>query len=190
MERFKCIFGSLIFNIAETVLIFLVGKLLNLPTKYIIMIMLTFIISRGFFGKALHFKTWYRCLIWSCLVLLSLFIILKVDLVISILFAIFSAFIMTGKSNIKDIYLWKSVDMPSKYADIEYYIKYHSLDDDLIEFENKLQNKDKLLYTLYKYRFIEHKTFNEISELLDIPTNRITNELDKIALSIRIYCKI
>jgi hypothetical protein len=62
-------------------------------------------ISRGCFGKALHFKTWYRCLVWSSLILLSLFLILKVDLVISILFTIFAAFIMTGKSNINDMYL-------------------------------------------------------------------------------------
>lgn len=190
MEKFKYIFGSLIFNIGETILIFLVGKLLNLPTSYIIIVMLSFMISRGFFGQALHFKTWYRCLIWSCLILLSLFLVLKIDLKISILFTIFSAFIMTGKSNINDMYLWKGTNENSKYYDIEEYIKYHDFDKELIEFEENLQRKDKVLFVLYKYRFKEHKTFSEISNLLDIETNRITNELDKIAFGIRIYCKI
>ena len=162
MEKFKYIFSSLIFNIAETILIFLIGKLLCLPTNHIITIMLCFMLSRGCFGKALHFKTWYRCLVWSSLILLSLFLILKVDLIISILFTIFAAFIMTGKSNINDMYLWKP-NNESKYSDIEEYIK---------------------------YRFKDHKTFSEISELLDIPTNRITEELDKVAFSLRIYCKI
>ena len=46
MEKFKYIFGSLFFNIAETILIFLVGKLLGLPTNFIIIVMLTFMISR------------------------------------------------------------------------------------------------------------------------------------------------
>lgn len=189
MERFKYFFSSLIFNIAETILIFMIGRLLNLPIPYIITVMLSFVISRGFFGNALHFKTWYRCLIWSLLILLSLFMILKVDLIISILFAIFSAFIMTGKSNINDMYLWKPANQ-SKYADIEDYIKYHEFDDELIEFESKIEKKDNFLYLLYKYRFKDHKSFSEISELLDIETNRITSELDKIAFSMRIYCKI
>ena len=105
-DKTKNLLSSLIFNVAETILIFLMGRLLSLPVNYIIIIMLTFMISRGCFGKVLHFKTWYRCLVWSLLILLSLFVLLKVDLVVSIMFAIFSAFIMTGKSNICDMYLW------------------------------------------------------------------------------------
>ena len=181
--------GTLFFNVAETLVIFLIGKSLRLPITNILLVMITFMISRGFFGKALHFKTWYRCLIWSCLILLSLFLILKIDLKISILFAIFSAFIMTGKSNVNDMYLWKPKN-ESKYYDIEEYIKYHEFDKELIEFEENIQKKDKVLFLLYKYRFKEHKTFSEISELLDIETNRITTELDKIAFGMRIFCKI
>ena len=108
MEKFKKIFPSLIFNIAETAIIVLMGVLLKLPINYIVLVMLSFMITRGFFGKPLHFKTWYRCLVWSVLVMLSLFVLLKVDLVVSITFAIFAAFIMTGRSNIMDMYLWKN----------------------------------------------------------------------------------
>ena len=111
---------SLLFNLVETLLIFLIGRLLNLPIPYIIMIMLTFMISRGCFGKTLHFKTWYRCLVWSAAIMLSLFLILKIDLVLSILFAIYSAFIMTGKSNIQDMYLWNNNNEPSKYQNMPY----------------------------------------------------------------------
>lgn len=181
---------TLIFNIAETLIIFLTGVMLSLDIRYVILIMLTFMISRGLFGKALHFKTWYRCLIWSTLIMLSLFVLLKVDLIISILFAIFSAFIMTGKSNIKDMYMWNNCGEPSKYADIVEFIKYHSFDDDLIEFENKLKSMDTVEYLVYKYRFKEGKTFSEISELLDLDNPRIVEKLDKVAFAIRIYCKI
>lgn len=190
MEKVKKILPSLIFNMAETIVIFLCGICLNLEIRYIVSIMLVFMISRGFFGKALHFKTWYRCLIWSTLIMLSLFVLLKVDLVISILFAIFSAFIMTGKSNIGDMYMWNNHGEPSKYADIVEFIKYHPLDDDLIAFENKLKAMDSIEYLVYKYRFKEGKTFNEISELLDMDNPRIVEKLDKVAFAIRIYCKI
>lgn len=190
MKKIKQMLPTIIFNIAETALIFLFGKLLILPTNHIIAIMLTFMISRGCFGKALHFKTWYRCLIWSLLILLSLFILLKIDLVLSILFAIFSAFIMTGKSNINDMYLWNNSNEPSKYSDIVEFVKYNSFDDRLIEFENKLKNMDSVEYLVYKYRFKENKTFSEISELLDLDNPRIVEKLDKIAFAMRLYCRI
>lgn len=190
MEINKKLMRSIIFNIAETVLILLSGLALKLELKYIIMVMLVFAISRGFFGKSLHFKTWYRCLIWSLLVLTSIFVILKVDLVISILFAIFSAFIMTGRSDINDVYLWKNNGEPSKYEDIIEFIKYHELDNKLIEFETKIKNRNNLEYLIYKYRFKENKTFSEISELLDIDNPRIVEQLDKIAFAIRLYCGI
>lgn len=190
MNRIGRLLPTIIFNLAETLIIFLSGVALKLDMKYIIILMLTFMISRGLFGKALHFKTWYRCLIWSTLIMLSIFVLLKVDLVISILFAIFSAFIMTGKSNINDMYLWKGIDEPSKYADIAEYVKYNSFDDRLIEFEKKLKDMDTIEYLIYKYRFKDEKTFSEISELLDMDNPRIVEKLDKVAFAIRIYCKI
>lgn len=188
MEKVKNIVSTIIFNIAETALIFLVGMLLKLEIRDIILVMLCFMVSRGFFGKSLHFKTWYRCLVWSLLILLSLFLILKVDLVISILFTIFSAFIMTGRSNINDMYLWKGTS--TKYADIEEYIKYNSMNNTLLEFEKKLKEQDGLLFLLYKYRFKDNLTFSEISERLDMDNPRIVEKLDKIAFSLRIYCGI
>jgi len=190
MKINKQFIGSLIFNIAETILIFLVGRLLALPTNFIIIIMLTFITTRGCLGSALHFKTWYRCLVWSCLILLSLFMILKIDLKISILFSIFSAFIMTGKSNINDMYLWKPKN-ESKYGDIDEFLKYNLTNSKLIEFEENLKKTDDLLYVIYKYRFKEKLSFSQISEKLDGMENvRIVEKLDQIALAIRIHCGI
>ena len=181
---------SLIFNVAETILIFLVGKLLYLPTNFVIIVMLTFMISRGCFGKSLHFKTWYRCLVWSCLILLSLFLILKIDLKLSVLFTIFSAFIMTGKSNINDMYLWKSAS-EGKYKDIEEYVKYNSVNPHLLDFEDNLKRRSDVLYLIYKYRFRDGLTFSQISERLDNMENaRIFEKLDQIALAIRIACGI
>lgn len=185
----KNLIKALIFNIAETILIILIGKLLNLPINFIIIIILTFCISRGFFGKALHFKHWYKCLVYSCLILLSLFLIVKIDFKISVLFTIFSAFIMTGKSNINDIYLWKPAT-ESKYKDIEEYIKYNEYNSRLIDFEENLRRRDNVLYLIYKYRFKEKMTFSEMSEKLDMENPRIVEKLNQIALAIRISCGI
>lgn len=190
MERIKKSLPTLIFNLAETFIIFLAGLGLGLNIKLVILIMLTFMISRGFFGETLHFKTWYRCLIWSTLIMLSLFVLLKVDLILSILFAIFSAFIMTGRSNLSEIYLWNNHNEPSKYQDVIEFIKYNSFDDKLIIFEKKLKEIDSVEYLIYKYRFKENRTFKEISHLLDMDGPRIVEKLDKIAFAIRLYCGI
>lgn len=180
---------TLIFNIAETLLIVLIGKLLNLPINFIIIIILTFCISRGTFGKSLHFKSAYRCLIWSALILVSLFVIVKIDLRISILFTIFSAFIMTGKSNINDMHLWKPAN-ESKYKDIEEYIKYNECNPQLLDFEDALKRKDNLLYVIYKYRFKDKLSFSQMAEKLDMDNPRIVEKLNQIALAIRISCSI
>ena len=180
---------SLLFNVAETLLICLIGKFLNLPITHIILVLLTFMISRGCFGKTLHFKTWYRCLVWSTLVMLSLFLFLKIDLILSIIFAIFSAFIMTGRSNVNDLYFWNNNGEPSKYQDVIEFIKYNEFDDSLLEFERKLKERNPE-YLIYKYRFKENKSFADISELLEMDTPRIAEYLDKIAFAIRLYCKI
>lgn len=184
----KKLITTIVFNVAETTLILLSGLMLGVELKNIVLVMLVFMISRGFFGKPLHFKTWYRCLVWSLLILTSLFVVLKVSLVLSVLFAVFGAFIMTGKSNINDMYLWKNDGESSKYRDVEEFVKYHEFDDILLEFERKLKDRDPE-YLIYKYRFKDRKTFAEISELLDMDTPRIVEHLDKIAFAIRIYCK-
>ena len=190
MEKFKEIFPSLIFNVAEALVIILMGMLMKLPISYISLVILAFLITRGVFGKPLHFKNWYRCLIWSVLIMLSLFVLLKVDLVVSITFAIFAAFIMTGRANICELFLWKNYDIPSKYQDVIDYVKYNELDDKLLEFEHKVQERNKLEYLIYKYKFKDEKTFAEMSELLDMDSPRIVEQLDKIAFAIRLYCGI
>ena len=171
-ERVKNILSSLIFNIAETVLIFLIGRFLCLPTNYIIITMLTFMISRGCFGQALHFKTWYRCLVWSLLILLSLFLLLKVDLIVSILFAIFSAFIMTGKSNINDVYLWTG--RVSKYDALKNFISISPNHPILLEHEDYWRKNYPMRYEIFNLYFRENQTYEYIAKLKGFEDNTVT----------------
>lgn len=146
---------SLMFNIAETLLIFLIGKFLSLPISNILIVMLTFMISRGCFGKALHFKTWYRCLVWSSIIMLSLFLFLKIDLILSVLFAIFSAFIMTGKSNIRDMYLWTG--KVSKYDALKNFVAISPNHPILLEHEEYWKEKEEV----YKMRYYGDNRYND-----------------------------
>lgn len=179
--------GGLIFNLAETALIFVIGRFLKVSISYIAIIMGVFFVSRLIYGKPKHYNKWYRCCIWSCLVFISLYTISHFDLVAVIIMTSFTALISSGKVDVTDVYMWKTT---TKYQDVLDYIKYNEYSDELMEFESKLKSGDSLTYLIYKYRFKEQKTFAEISELLDIETNRITEVLDKLAFAIRIYCKI
>lgn len=180
----------LVFNIVETIIIFFLGNIFNVDMNIRVMFMVTFFLTRMIIGKPKHYNKAYKCALWSSLVFLSLYSLSSLDILAIILLTIFTGFISTGKADIGDAYMWKSRD-DSKYKDIEDYVKYHSMDDKLIEFEKKLKEQDSLLFLLYKYRFKENLTFAEISERLDGMSNpRITEKLDKIAFSIRLFCSI
>lgn len=188
MKNILLYLPSIIFNIAEVIVIALIGTLLNLQLKEMAIIFVLFAIIRMSLGGALHYKDWYKCMLWSALVFLSLFVVAKADIIICIIMTIFCAYILTSKGNINDIFMWKGKN--TKYADVDEYIKYHSLDDKLIEFENKIQSQDKLDYLIYKYRFKDNLTFEEIYDKLGIPTPRISEKIEKIAFAIRLYCGI
>lgn len=172
MNKLKKSLPTLIFNIVETLIIFMCGLALNLEIKYILMIMLTFMISRGFFGKALHFKTWYRCLIWSSFIMLSLFVLLKVDLVVSVMFAIFSAFIMTGKSNICDMYLWTG--KVSKYDALKNFVAISPNHPILLEHEEYWRKNYPMRYEIFQLYFRENQTYEYIAKLKGFEDNTIT----------------
>ena len=180
---------SIIFTIAETSIIVITGKLLCVEYYQIFLTLLTFAIVRIKVPKPMHYRKWYHCLVWTTLVFLSLFVILKIDLKISIVMSLFMAFVLSGKGNIEDAFLWKGRN--TNYYDIEEFIKYNEYDTRLLEFENKLKDQPGIEYLLYKYRFKQGLSYSQISEKLDnLDTPRIAEKLEKIAFAIRIYCKV
>ena len=185
MDKLKYYLPSIIFNLAEVLVIFLAGKMMGLKLEIMLIILVIFAMIRISIGGALHYKSPYKCAVWSLLMFLSLFVLTNVGLGVSIIMAIFCAFILTTKGNINDAFMWKGKE--TKYADIEEYIKYNSMQTKLIEYEEKLKNKDNLTYLIYKYRFKDKMTFSQMSERLDLENPRIVEKLEQIAFSFRIY---
>lgn len=175
----------LIFNIVETIIIFLLGKIFNVEINIRIMFMILFFLTRMIAGNPKHYKKAYQCALWSSLVFLSLYSLCNIELPIIILLTIFTALISTGRADITDTYMWKGKD--TNYADIEEYIKYNSMQTKLIEYEEKLKNQDNLTFLIYKYRFKDKMTFAQISERLDLENPRIVEKLNQIAFSFRIF---
>ena len=185
MEKIKYYLPSIIFNVAELSVIFLAGKLLGLTLGEMLLILTVFVMIRMTVGKAMHYKSPYKCAIWSLLVFLSLFVLTNVGFGVSVIMAIFCAFVLTTKGDVNDAFMWKGKD--TKYSDIDEYIKYNSMETKVIEYEEKLKSQDNLTYLIYKYRFKDKMTFSQIGERLDLENPRIAEKLDQIAFSFRIY---
>ena len=179
---------SLFFNILETIIIYMIGLIFKVSHNEIIVIMITFFFTRLLCGKPKHFATWYRCFVWSLLVSTSLFALTDLHIFVILLLSAFTGYLSTGKADISDMYMWKGKS--SNYQDIDDYIKYNAMSDELLEFEKKLKERDNLLYLLYKYRFKDNLTHAQIAEKTDLDTPRVSERIDKVALSLRIYCGI
>lgn len=107
MKKFLYYLPSIIFNVAETLVIILIGVLLlKLNTFQLTIILLTFAITRVLTKSAIHYKSWKLCLIWSSLQLFSLFLTAKVNLIIGVLTTTFAGIILSGKGNINDMFMW------------------------------------------------------------------------------------
>lgn len=169
---------SLIFNLFETLVLILIAWALKIGVVNTLLIFLTFEISRAFFKMPKHYKQWQKCLAWTLIIFSSLFIVSRVDISVGIMCSIFTAYILSGKADIKDIYLWNN--KKSKYSKLDDYIKFNGLSKELLEIEENLKRYDGKLYMIYMRRFRENKSFEQISEEFDIDNPRINEAIDKI----------
>lgn len=188
---------SIIFNLLETFLILLVGWMLNLNSKDIILIVVLFVSGRIFLKGAMHYKSWKKCLIWTLLLMTSLFILVKIDIYIAIYMTLFSAYIVTERANVKDGYMYyKDVRREGKYREMERFVEDNINSQEVKRFEDKLRKintiyKDRYkkdFYCVYELKFKEGKSFEEIKQRTNISDNHeLTKILDIIFITFNMY---
>ncbi len=188
---------SIIFNLLETFLILLVGWMLNLNSKDIILIVVLFVSGRIFLKGAMHYKSWKKCLIWTLLLMTSLFILVKIDIYIAIYMTLFSAYIVTERANVKDGYMYyKDVRREGKYREMERFVEDNINSQEVKKFEDKLRKintiyKDRYkkdFYCVYELKFKEGKSFEEIKQRTNISDNHeLTKILDIIFITFNMY---
>lgn len=188
---------SIIFNLLETFLILLVGWMLNLNSKDIILIVVLFVSGRIFLKGAMHYKSWKKCLIWTLLLMTSLFILVKIDIYIAIYMTLFSAYIVTERANAKDGYMYyKDVRREGKYREMERFVEDNINSQEVKKFEDKLRKintiyKDRYkkdFYCVYELKFKEGKSFEEIKQRTNISDNHeLTKILDIIFITFNMY---
>lgn len=170
---------SIIFNLVETLLLFGAAYLLKIGIANTLIVLLVFEVSRFHFKMPKHYKSWKQCLIWTLIIFTSLFLVARVDISVGVLNTIFAAYILSGKADINDVYMWNK-GKPSKYQKLIDYIKYNGLSNELLKLEDNLKRYDTQMYLVYKRRFRENKSFEEIREEFDLENPRINEIIDKV----------
>ena len=178
MKNFVKQLPSIIFNVSELLIVILIGVLLQLGLDKMIILVLLFSICRMAFKKALHYKDWKRCILMTSLFFLSLFIVAKADFLLALVLTIFEAMILTGNGNINDTFMWGGNKLNKEVFD---WVKFNPDNEKLLKYEKDLKENDKQKYIIFKYRFREFKSYSDISKLMDIDVQRISDEIKIIS---------
>lgn len=174
MKRIFYYLPSIIFNVIEFVVIILIGVLLQLKMLDIICIILLFGIIRMLTHSAIHYKNWKLCILWSTLQMSSLFLAHKAGLTVSLITTTFAAVILSKKGDIKDIFMWGGNDLNNAVFN---WVKFNQDNDKLKKYETQLKETDKQKYYIFEYRFREFKSYSQIANLMDMNTQRISEEI-------------
>ena len=162
---------SMIFNIVETLLLILFAFLLKVTIKDMLIIFLTFQIGRAYFKLPKHYKAWQKCLIWTLTIFLSLFVVARVDVSVGVMCAIFTSYILSGKSDINDMYMWSG--KVSKYDDLRDFVGISPNNPIILDYENYWRINYPLRYEMFQLFYRERKSYEEIRKIKDYDENNI-----------------
>lgn len=173
----KYFLPNILFNCFETLIIILIGIIFNVNIIHILVILISFVLNKIIFGKSMHYKDWKLCLLWSIILFSSFYLLEKVDIKIAI-FSTVNFVFFSQHSNIKDLdalFFWGGNKINIEVFD---WVKYNQNNQKLNEYENILYKTDKKKYYIFVYRFREFKTYSQISDLMDIDIQRISEDIN------------
>lgn len=161
----------LLFNIIETITIFMIGLTLKINYNYIIALMIIFFLTRMLCGQPKHYKKAYLCFIWSTLTFTSVYLLTDLHILVTILLTIFSGFIATGRSDISDLYMWKGSN--SKYIALIDIVAFSPNNPTILEHEEYWRKNYPMRFEIFRLYFRERKTYEDIMELKDLPDSKL-----------------
>ena len=167
---------NILFNVFEIFVIFMIGVVLNVPIEYILVIFISFILNKVIFGKSMYYKDWYLCFIWSSLLFTSFYLLSKIDIKIAV-FSTCTFVFFSNRTNIKDLnslFFWGGNKLNTEVFN---WVKFNQENAKLKKYEENLKETDKQKYYIFRYRFREFKSYNQIADLMDMDAQRISDEI-------------
>lgn len=194
MKRFN--YKSLIFNVTEFIIIFIIGYfLIKCPLSKMFIAFAIFVYTKETIGGSKHYKNPAKCMIWSLLLFNSLFVVIKMDLMIGISMSILAGVLMSKGGDIA-LFEYRNEDNKKKYREMKKYIEDCKDKKIMEEFEKRLKKiesnyKDRFKYSyyeIYKLYFFKGASFKEIKEELNMYDNHeVTEALDIIFMIFNTY---
>ena len=187
---------NIIIMIANVVIniswVFLLGLLIDKSIKNTILIIATWSLSL-LMGKAKHYSSPLKCFLMQLLFFSAIFLSLYINVYVAIIFTIYTKFLLSGNADIedeevevednpsfKDLTLWKLKNEDSVHQPLIDYLKYNAITDDYLEAEKILKSKvDAKTFLIYKRKFIDGCSYEQICNEFDITNPRIKECLDK-----------
>lgn len=172
--------------------VFLLGLLIDKSIHDTILIMATWSVCL-LMGKAKHYSSPLKCFLMQVLIFTSLFLSTYIDVYVAIAFTIYTKFILSGwadiydiepdyddKPDIQDFTLWKPQGEASVHQPLIDYLKYNALTEEYLEAERILKEKVSTeTFMVYKRKFIDGYSYEQIANEFDLPNPRIKEHLDK-----------
>lgn len=187
------------YGVLVIVILTIIATLLNLfPFSLVGLIIClvqipVYLFARAKFTDPIHAEGLNVCFVLTILFYILLFICIKglialtnlpITIVFSIILTVLSCYVTSTLPNKMDklgklFFGYKRHD-ESKYKKLIDFIKFHGIDKDLLEAEERLKTLDSQMFLIYKRKFRENKTFKEISDEFEIENPRIVENLDKV----------
>lgn len=181
---------SIIFSCIEAFCIFLCGICFKLQYTEIISIIVVFVLTRMTAHSPCHYKSLLKCFLWTMLVFCSFFLVVKVNIVISIIVTIFAGYILTENGNIQDSFMYRRKEDDKKYRELKKYVDTYKNTKQIEKFENKIINFNEKfsdrykinIYEIYKLIFYENMSYEKVKKTMNLRDDNhiITNALDMV----------
>lgn len=187
------------YGILVIVILSIIAVLLNLfPFSLVGLIIClvqipVYLYARYKFAEPIHAEGLNICFVLTILFYILLFICVKgllaltnivIAIIFSIILTVLACYVTSTMPNKMDklgklFFGYKKHD-ESKYQKLIDFIKYHGIDGDLMEAEERLKKLDAQMYLVYKRKFRESKTFKQIADEFELENPRIVEMLDKV----------
>ena len=162
MKKIFYYLPSIIFNVTEFLVVILIGILLEIRMSNIIITILVFFIVRMLAKKALHYKSWKLCLLWSVLQMTSLFLTSMVGIHLGIISTIFAAIVLSGIGDIRDIFMWNGEHSLNK--EVFEWVKFNQNNDKLKEYEEKGNTVDEIKKQIQEKEIVYPDTMSSVCQ--------------------------
>ena len=185
---------NIVYSIFTAIIIFTIGMLFGLKYYNILSIMIIFMVIRSS-TESYHYESRIKCFIFTILIYTILFLVAKLDFIISVAMTIVASYMLTDKADLNNTFQHFNSKNEKKYREMTKYIQ-NNKRRELREFENVLKTLNISyseryrydFYEVYNLYFLEEKSFKDIKQITGIRDNHgVTRALDVIFMIFNTY---